>query len=187
MAAQKCHSVPALLSGKLNNQTCELQRQTTQIGLVMNEAAPLMAHVQVRGAHFKSYYDMLNWDGHFSRRIPISHNGQNVLARSVSHTGSWKMLNAHNNASIKNLICAQVHRYYWNRHVSASTVKKFDFFCFQTEHYPPTWLVTVIMGWLIPQWSWPYLWRARQESHFLFQPVTLTRCLNEKMESYSPS
>lgn len=87
MAAQKCHSVPAIFGGKLDNQTCELRRETTQIELVMNEAAPLMARVQVRGAHFKSYYDRRDRDGHFSRRIPISHNGQNVLARSVSHTG----------------------------------------------------------------------------------------------------
>lgn len=55
MAAQKCHSVPAIFGGKLDNQTCELRRETTQIELVMNEAAPLMARVQVRGAHFKSY------------------------------------------------------------------------------------------------------------------------------------
>lgn len=53
----------------------------------MNEAAPLMAHVQVRGARFKSYYDRRDWDARFSRRIPISHDGQNVLARSVSRTG----------------------------------------------------------------------------------------------------
>lgn len=87
MAAQKCHSVPALFGGKLDTQTCELRKETTQIEFVMNEAAPLMAHVQVRGAHFKSCNDRRDRDGHFSRRIPISHNGQNVLARSVSHAG----------------------------------------------------------------------------------------------------
>lgn len=72
---KNCRSVPALFGGKLDNQTCELQT-TNQIELVMNEAAPLMAHVQVRGAYFKSYYDRRERDVHFSRRISISHNDE---------------------------------------------------------------------------------------------------------------
>lgn len=79
----------------LDNQTCELRWETTQIELVMNEAAPLIAHVQVRGAHFKSYDD--RWDGHFSwRRFPLK----------------WaEMLNSQNNTStdINNLVRADVH------------------------------------------------------------------------------
>lgn len=60
VASQKCNSVPADFGGKLDNQTCELRWETTQIELVMNEAAPLIAHVQVRGAHLKSYDDIFH-------------------------------------------------------------------------------------------------------------------------------
>lgn len=70
VGSQKCNSVPAVFGGKSDNQTCELQWETMQIELVMNEVAPLIAHVQVRGVHFKSYDDRR--DGHFSwRKFPL--------------------------------------------------------------------------------------------------------------------